>query len=333
MKYSSVLFFLTVLFACQSEPVAPDVSDIELDLTVVRFEQELFEIDTVDRVKQIEKLIEKHPEFAEVFVYQIIADPNFGNDGIKSTSVFIRDSFIRALNDTCQLVYGDFSPYELDFKRALQYFKFYFPEKPTPVLYTCVSGFEVGSFTIGDEILGVGLDFYLGADYPNYHPDLFPAYIKSFMSSEFLVSKTIQALLANCVGETPGNRLLDFMIRNGIELYLKQKVLPYKPDEIIFEYTPEQMQWLRNNEAQIWAHLVQEDLLYSVNFRSFQKIVNPSPNISSMPPEAPGRLGNWIGARIVANYMQRNPDTDLHELLSIKDADKILAGSNYKPRQ
>ena len=332
-KHLITLLIPLSLMACQSGVKAPDVSDLEVDFSVIRYEQELFATDTSDLVAELEKLAKKYPEFSDVFIYQIIADPNFGNDGIKSTSVFVKDSFVRTLYDTCQIVYGDFSQYESKFRTALKYFSYYFPDKQIPDLYTCVSGFEVGSFTIGDRILGVGLDFYLGANYSNYHPDLFPNYIKNTMTSDFLVSKTIQALLSNYVGEAAGNRLIDFIIRNGKELYIKQKLLPFESDEIIFEYNPKQMAWLRDNEAQIWAHLVQEDLLYSVHFRSFQKIINPSPNIPSMPPEAPGRLGNWIGAKIIQSYMKRHPETSLDQLIEITDAQKILTESKYKPRQ
>jgi hypothetical protein len=332
IKFSGILFCF-LLASCQSKVKTPDISTLKLDTSLIRFEQELFAGDTTEVEGRIERLVAKYPDFTDVFIYQIIADANFDNDGVKSATVFVRDSFIRALNDTCQSLYGDFSKYESELVQALKYFKFYFPEKATPAIYTCVSGFEVGSFTIGDNILGIGLDFYLGADYPKYHPDLFPNYIKASMTSDYLVAKSIQALIANHLGEASGTRLLDFMIRNGIELYIKQKLLPFEKEEIIYEYNTEQMDWLRQNESQIWAHLMQEDLLYSVNFRTFQKIINPSPSVPNMPAEAPGRLGNWIGAKIVESYMARHSNMSLSDLITMKDAQKILAESKYKPRQ
>jgi hypothetical protein len=281
----------------------------------------------------LHNLQNKYPEFTDVFLHRIIADPQYDNDIVLSASHFVRDSFIRTLYDDCQKAYLDFSKQEQQIKEALRYFKYYFPEKPVPDIYTCITGFDFGSFTVGDDILGISLDFYLGADYPSYHPDIFPAFIVRTMTDDYLVSKSIQALVANYVGETSGTRLLDFMVRNGIELYVKRQLLPQSTDEIIFEYSSDQLAWLENNESEIWAHLIREDLLMSVNYRSFQKIITPSPNVPNMPPDAPGRLGNWIGTRIISQFMERNQDLTLDELISMNDAQKILAESKYKPRQ
>jgi hypothetical protein len=123
------------------------------------------------------------------------------------------------------------------------------------------------------------------------------------------------------------------MIRNGIELYIKQKLLPETPDSVNMEFTSTQLEWLRNNEAQIWAFLLEEDLLYSVDYRRFQKLITPSPNVPNMPPEAPGRVANWVGYRIICDYMDAHPNESLPDLLEDRDPQIILAESGYKPRQ
>ncbi|MBK8502064.1 MAG: hypothetical protein IPL46_07570 [Saprospiraceae bacterium] len=323
---------LLFLIACKPAIKAPDVSHIEVDPALIRFEQEMFsDSNNIDLI--LNNLQNKYPEFTDVFLHRIIADPQYGNDVILSASHFVSDSFIRGLYTDCQTLYLDFSKQEQQIKDALRYFKHYFPEKPIPDIYTCITGFDYGSFTVGDDILSISLDFYLGDNYPSYHPDIFPAFIVRTMTEDYLVSKSIQALVANYVGETTGARLLDYMIRNGIELYIKRKLLPRSTDEIIFEYSSDQLVWLEDNESEIWAHLIQEDLLMSVDYRSFQKIITPSPNVPNMPPDAPGRLGNWIGTRIVTQFMERNPDLSLDELIAMNDAQKILAESKYKPRQ
>lgn len=331
MKLPYISIILLIFFSCQNDRI-PDVSQINVNPLVIRYEQELFEADTQLIENTLSGLTNRYPEFTDVFLNQIIVDPNYGNDVTASASSFVRDSFIRSLYETCNTKYRDFSKYEHELNEAFRFFKYYFPDKPVPDIYTCLSGFEVGSFTVGDNILGIGLDFYLGPDYP-YHPNLFPAYIQESMTSEYLVAKSIHALVINYVGETQGTRLLDFMIGNGIELYIKKKLLPSTPEEVIYEYSTAQMEWLKSNESQIWAHLIHENLLHSVNYRSFQKIVDPSPNVPNMPPDAPGRLGNWIGAQIVESYMTRNPESTFSELIEINDAQKILTESKYKPRQ
>ena len=328
IAFSMVMF----LIACKPETEAPDVSHIEVNPALIRFEQEMFS-DTGNIELIIHNLQNKYPAFTDVFLHRIIADPQYDNDVFLSSKHFVQDSFIFTLYKDCEHLYQDFSKQEQEIKASLRYFKYYFPDKPVPDIYTCVTGFDFGSFTVGDDILGISLDFYLGADYPSYHPDIFPVYIVRTMTEDYLVAKSIQALVANYIGETTGTRLLDYMIRNGTELYIKKKLLPGAPDEIIFEYSSAQLKWLEENESEIWAHLIREDLLMSVNYRSFQKIISPSPNVPNMPPDAPGRLGNWIGTKIVTQFMDRNQDLSLDDLIGIHDAQKILAESRYRPRQ
>lgn len=333
IRHSFAFLFLLFVISCTRQEKAPDVSAISISPQLVRFEQELFEGDTQQLTTLTDQLSVKYPEFTDVFFNRIIANPETDVDITQATRYFVRDSFIQVLYKDCQALYQDFSPFEAQLLQSLKYFKYYFPDKPTPDIYTCITGFEYGSFTIGDNILAIGLDFYLGEDYLNYHPDLFPAYITTTMTKDFLVSKSIQSLIANYLGESKGNRLIDYMIRNGVELFIKKKLLPDAADEVIFEFSSDQLDWLKSNESEIWAYLLQQELLLSTNYRGFQKIISPSPNVPGMPPDAPGRLGNWIGERIVDRFVARNPEISLSELMQMNDAQKIMAESKYRPRQ
>ncbi len=329
LKY--LVLFTLLLIACNHTDETPDVSHIDASVEVTRFEQELFAIDTTSIEQEVERLSGEHTEFGDIFFYQIIGIPGSTQSLAENVGFFISDPMIKDLYDTCQVHFQDFSHYEQDLEQAFRYFKYYFPDKPLPRVYTCISGFEVGTFTIGDNLLGISLDFYLGPSYPYYDPNLFPEYIQSYMDKPYLVSKSIQALVANYLGETRGNTLLDYMIRNGIELYVKDKLLPFEPDEVIHEFSREQLSWLHNNEGQIWAYLMEQDLLFSMEYRKFQKLISPSPNVPNMPPEAPGRVGNWLGYRIVSDYMDVNPDITLQDLLDYPDPQQLLTDSRYKP--
>jgi len=52
-----------------------------------------------------------------------------------------------------------------------------------------------------------------------------------------------------------------------------------------------------------------------------------------MPPEAPGRIANYMGWQIVKTYMNRYPDKGLEMLIMENDAQKILDLSKFKPRK
>lgn len=335
INYSKVhlVFMTALLFACGNEEKTPDVSHLSVSPKIVRFEQLLFSLDTNQIGPSLDQLMQSHPGFSDVFFYQIIADPRNRGEVEEVVSAFLGDSLIQDIQQRAEHQFGDFSSYATSLERALTYFAYYFPDKVIPDVYTCISGFEVGAFSIGNDILGVGLEFYLGNEYPHYDPNLFPIYIQQTMQGEFLVSKTMHALVTNHMAEVPGTRLIDYMIKNGAELYIKEKLLPNEAPEIIHEFTEAQMAWIESNEAQIWAYLLEQELLYSIEFRKFQKLITPSPNVPNMPSEAPGRVGNWIGYSIVSAYMREHPEKTLSDLLEIEDAQQILAESKYKPRQ
>jgi hypothetical protein len=51
-----------------------------------------------------------------------------------------------------------------------------------------------------------------------------------------------------------------------------------------------------------------------------------------MPKESPGKVGAWLGWQIINAYMKENPNTTLHQLIDLKDGQKILTSSKYKPK-
>jgi len=243
--------------------------------------------------------------------------------------------------DTCALVFKDFEPLELEFEEAFQFYKYYFPESQTPDLYTFTSEYSYQNFIFDDngkDGLGIGLDMFLGADYPyrKYLPEnpSFSEYFTRAFNKEHLVKKTLDALIEDKIGRQQGDRLIDYMVQNGKKMYFLKALLPEVDDEIIMEYTTEQLNWCKDNELQVWAYFLGEDLLYSSERKKIRKLIEPSPQgPSDMPPEAPGRTANWMGWQIVKAYMKRHPDTTLEQLIEPGDAQKFMDKSKYKPKQ
>jgi len=124
--------------------------------------------------------------------------------------------------------------------------------------------------------------------------------------------------------------LLDIIIRNGKMLYVLEKILPESDKDVILEYRPEEYQWCKENEIALWSHLLKEDLLYETDYKKINKLINPSPGAKGIPREAPGGVANYIGWRIVQNYMRKSNDS-LIELMYKTNAQDILDKSVYKP--
>lgn len=342
MQRTLLIFIATILFfwSCQSdnEVQTPSVENIDVDIKIKRFEQELFSLDTNNIEQglagQLEQLQVKYPDFYEVFTQKILVEGGMlADEEAQVIGDFITHPGVRKLYDTTQVEFKNIAPLEADLEQAFKYYKYYFPEKPVPEVVSFISEYVIGSFTYGDSLLAIGWDFYLGENFA-YDPRIFPQYIQKSMDKDHLVAKTMETMSSNLVGAVEGNRLLDHMITNGKILYIESLLLPNTADSIIMEYSPRQMQWVEENEREIWAYLLREDLLYSSRTSDFQKLIGPSPTgTTQMPAESPGKVGNWLGWQIIARFMEQNPELTPVDLLAIKDAQDILTRSKYRPRK
>jgi len=344
-------FCILFLASCagSSEEQIPDVSDIQLSWELRRFERDLFQLDTQAVESGLAGLKARYPEFSEVFLSRVLqaTDERVAPEGEAAyVRGFITFPPLRRLYDTVQQVYADMSQERAQFHEAFQRYRYYFPDRPVPSVTTYLSEYGYQVFIYGQNDLAVGLDFFLGEDYPyqKYNPmnPNFSAYLTRTFNREHLVAKTLQPLVDDMVGPARQDRLLDHMIANGKKLYLLERLLPHEADTVIMEVSREQWEWLRNNELDIWAYFLTEEstasgasqnLLYSTDWPSVRKFVEYSPHSPGMPPEAPGRTANYLGWQIVKAWMANHPTADLQQLLQLQDAQQLLDESRYKPQR
>ncbi|NRB49777.1 MAG: hypothetical protein HRU41_18995 [Saprospiraceae bacterium] len=337
------LFSLLTLLACGShnDKYIPDVSDIEVDVKIDRFEQALFTLDTSQFESSMAELEQTYPDFSEVYFNFVLGskNPEVAPEGhLPYMRGFIGHPGLTHLYDTTQVLYQDISGIEEELTQAMQFYRYYFPNAEIPTFTTFLSEYSIAAFIYGEQALAIGLDFFLGADYPywKYNPQNsnFSDYMVRTYNQDHLVSKTLQPLIEDHVGPASGERLIDLMVHNGKKLYLRELLLPHTPDSVLLEMTPVQVKWLKDNEFNIWSHFIENELLYSSEFRKIRKLVEYSPTgPTDMPAEAPGRVGNWMGLQIVKRYMQRHPEVSIEALLNLRDAQLLLDESRYRPRR
>lgn len=340
-----VLLIATLSFAaCRSDHPGkdiPDVSDIPVTVDLKRFDQDLFALDTNSIGAGLATLESRYGEFAQLYFGQVLGskDARIAPEGHEEyVRGFISHPAVRNLYDTTQVVFPDMKKLEKDFAQAFKYFKYHFPEQPlSGEVVAYISEYTIGGFVYGDNSIGVGLDFYLGQNFPyqHYNPanPNFSAYLIRTFNSDHLVMKSMKLLVQDLLGPANGHALLDLMVHNGKELYLLSHLLPNMPDSVILEYSQPQVDWVKENEANIWAYFISENMLYSSELGKYRKYLEYSPNSPGMPNEAPGRTANWLGLQIVKAYMAKKPGTSLQQLIEIKEAQTILEEGRYKPKR
>jgi hypothetical protein len=110
-------------------------------------------------------------------------------------------------------------------------------------------------------------------------------------------------------------------------------MLPDFPDSLLFPFPQEKIQWVIDNEANIWGYLIENNYLYSKDNVVIRKFVNEAPFTNFFGKQSPGKIGVWIGWQICRSWIQKNPDRKLSELMQETDAQKILSESKYKPKK
>ncbi|MBK6545182.1 MAG: hypothetical protein IPG12_07915 [Saprospiraceae bacterium] len=341
-----VIFLMLFLTACNfsfSEN-EPDVSQIQANIKLVRFEKELFNLDSQNLNAGVQSLIQKYPAFSNLYFIQLtqLTDkldtirPEFLNQ----LKAFLRDSLTLILFNKSQIEFSDDDELLKELKKSVKYLKYYFPNETDPVFYTLLSNFGYGNFIFSESQhtngIGIGLEFFLGTSFDYKYVDpknpVFSNYLTRSFNKEHLLKKSFEAFVEDQLAVSKASQFLDFIIQNGKKLYILSKIIPGIQDTVLFEFTPAQLNWCNQNKVEIWSYFLDQNLLYSTELLKFKKYVSPSPTSPGMPDSAPGQTGNYIGYHIVLNYVKNHPGLKPGDLLKLQDSQQFLKDSKFKPR-
>lgn len=327
-----IVFSSLTFFSCENNPLEIDVSHINIQPQFYHFEQELFQKEGNISNKDIEQFHSDYQLFFSDFTSQII---NIGDerraDFILQLNRFKNDENLNEVFTDVKKMYGDFSVYQPKITDAFKHYHFYFPEKAIPTIITYISGFNYAIAT-GENYLGIGLDMFLGNDYKAYDLLAIPKYKSQIMTKDYLVPSVMLGWISTEF-EMPiaQPNLLEEMIHQGKILYLLDALLPKEENFLKLSYTPEQHEWCKQNNKEIWFYFMDNDLLYTKESTQIVKYMGEAPFTQGFPEGSPGRIGHWLGWQIVKAYMKKNPQITVPQLMNENDFQKILTKSKYKP--
>ena len=332
-----IIFSIAVLLfigGCTSDP-RPDVSHIEVDIDIPRFEKAVFSLDTNTIVVSIDKVYDAYPEVSDLYfekVMNFMKRDRSGQLDYEFIKKFVTNEALLGLMDTVETHYPDLSEIEQELEEAFRYHTYYFPESKTPKIVSWISEFGPAVSSLDSSVIGISLDMYLGADYV-YYPSLeFPRYMYRNFTSEYIpinVMKSVWQYASDW--DEKNKRLIDHMVERGKELYYLEKVLPDTEKHKLLGYSKEEYQWCKDNAVQMWEFFIEKELLYSDNPRDFMKYVKEGPTSSGMPNESPGNTASWLGWQIVKAFVGKSDDMTLKNLKDVSDGQKVLVKSKYKP--
>lgn len=337
-----LIVLVSLFFSCSHEKSCDniDTSGITLD---VNYQHLISDIEALNSHETVKAFLDKHT----------LVSRHILGRGSYPDSIFLHDMTDRFTNkdfkklaNTTKQAFGDYTSLEKETTDAFKRVKFYFPDYSLPSIITGITGFADNTQLVNlDTAVFISLDFFLGDDSP-YQPNTFeymkPFYRKEMITRSIIFAKVGPDLLKTKQMKEENNgvplpvlnnnvTLLDEMITFGRLLYFTQRTLNCPDDSIVTGFTTHELTILRENKKMLWEHFIKNELLYKTDHMIKVKYMEPRPFTNEISQECPGRLGQWFGYQIVKQYMEKNPEVTLPELMNETDDQKIFGKSKFRP--
>ena len=300
-------------------------------INIYRFEQSLFATNESKIDKDILEWEKRLGAFFESFNYEILRTNSKQENYKQELLQFISHPDMREAFDTLIKKYPNVNFLETELSEAFDRYNQYFPQKVLPKVVTYFSGFNFGVVT-NDTILAIGLDYFLGKDCSFYKRLNSPKYMRLKNQSKFILPFCFEAIANNEFSDfNSENNFLSQMIYKGKIMYFLDVILPQFSNADKLRFSQDQLNWCKENESNIWAYFIDNEILYSTDIKKINSYINYAPFAKGMPKESPGRIAYWMGWNIVKTYMDNKKNITIEQLMENTNPQEILQQSRYKP--
>ena len=315
-KYSALLICVLFLISCQKKDrLTVDVSDIDMQLTVKRFDEAFYN-------NPVEALPELKNEYPYLFPIQT-------PDSIWTAKMTDKDE--QLLFSETQKLYSNFDDETEQLTTLFKHVKYYYHNFKEPKVITLLSNVDYENRVVyADSLLFISLDVFLGKESVIYQD--FPEYISRNFTKDHIVVAVAEELARRELPRVNSRTFVARIIQEGKLLYTMDAFLPKVKDAYKIGYTEEQIAWADFNDVDVWKFFVQNELLFSTDQELSMRFIDNAPFSKfylANDNESPGRIGAWFGWQIVRAFMNNN-DVSLQEMLQTSNED-IYKQSKYKP--
>ncbi|HTM91162.1 MAG TPA: hypothetical protein VL095_02000, partial [Flavisolibacter sp.] len=263
LTLSSLLILL--LISCNNSNNKPNVSDIKVDVNILRFDKDFFSMDTNRLDQSLNELNRKYPSFLPLYSeFLSPIEPMVKHGGqTYEDAILLYYRIIKPLYDAVQKKYNNLDNVRKDLEKGFKYVKYYYPSFKTPAVVASVESFNpddpnlvYGTVFYHDTLI-IRLQMFMGKDFEQYDPNIYPDYLRRRFNGEFIVPNSIRAI-ANTIypDTTESGVLIEQMIERGKQWFLLDKFLPDTPDSLKTGYTKNQTEFIKKNEGNIWGEFL-----------------------------------------------------------------------------
>jgi hypothetical protein len=331
----SIVTIIVIKLLNKRDPLVVDISDIDVKISVDRFEHDLFKSND-DITKRIDYLNKKYPVFFEIFNEFIInIGPAYENGEISlkyinKLNTFIDDFAVRQAMQAVDEEFENIDELNEILTKGFKHYLYYYPDSTLPRVISYIAGFNHSIVTY-DSIIAIGLDKYLGSECELYYRLQIPEYARFVMDRKFIPYDAMRAYAEMLFPyNDSADNLVNRMVYEGQILYFLDAMYPGSADELKIGYSQSQLEYCINHERDMWAYLIENKVLFTTNYLRIKNFVGSAPFTKDFGNESPPRSGVWLGWQIVRSYMKNN-SVSLQELMKMDDYYIILKDSQYDP--
>lgn len=325
---ASILLFSS----CKSDLLDINIDNVNVETKFTHLDSILFFTPSAELPEARRKL---NQTVQDIFDYQIgycmrigkVEDSAF----INSITQYRQDPAIIKLENEIAKEFSNLENEKSNLIVGLRTLKAHLPDAkiPTQVVFQNTL-FNSSAFCTENEI-GIGLDQYLGKKSPTvqslppepYYDWMKESFDRTYMERDAILSWIITHILP----EVSGN-LAEEMIYYGKALYITEAAFPTFEKNIIMRYNKSDYKWANDNEYSLWKYLVDENALFKTDERMLSNMVKEGPFTPGLPEKGPDRLGQFLGWKMVRNYMQKTK-LSIQELITVP-YNEIL--QKYEPK-
>lgn len=311
---------LSFLLSCQNSETV-DTSNISAKVDIQRFDEAMMSLKTKEQIKDF---LLKNTKFVNLF-YQTSPD-----DTALINRLFLihNNPDTQAFYEDTKKSFGNLSDLKSQLETAFKHIKFYYPDFKEPQIITTFTALDL-ELTVSDDMIVIPLETFLGPK-AKYRPQ-YPLYLLQRFDKPYIVPSILTILSRKYNAIDPKDHtLLSDMVYYGKSYEFTRAMLPDVADSLVIAYADSNMTKTWNSQDLVWGHFLDNKLLYETNDRIKDKYLGDRPKVFEVGNDCPGRIGQWLGWRIVSRYRTENPSISLIDLMKNPNARDIFEKSKYK---
>ncbi|MDZ7934738.1 MAG: gliding motility protein [Emticicia sp.] len=313
-----ISFFL--LISCQNSETV-DTSNIEVKIDVQRFDEAMMQLKTKEQIKGF---LLKNTQFVNQFYQTSPEDTAL----INRLFLIHNNSDTQAFYEDTKKSFGNLADLRKQLEIAFKHIKYYYPDFKEPQIITTFTALDL-ELMVSNEMIVIPLETFLGPK-AKYRPQ-YPLYLLQRFDKPYIVPSilTILSKKYNNI-DLNDHTLLSDMVYYGKSYEFTRAMLPDVADSLVVAYADSNMTKTWNSQDLVWGHFIDNKLLYETNDRIKDKYLGDRPKVFEVGEDCPGRIGQWLGWRIVSRYRTENPSISLIDLMKNSNARDIFEKSKYK---